>query len=140
MDLLDNQLTVKTSTIPNAGKGLFTKKPIAKGTRITEYQGKISTWKDADHDEGMNAYIYFVNRNHVIDAKGNKTAFAHFANDGVGYKRIKGVKNNSEYVVEKKRVFIVAIKDIQPGEEILVGYGKDYWDVIKKNGVLTQKK
>ena len=111
MDCLDNILTIKNSTIPGTGKGLFTKKLIPNGSRITEYLGKISTWKDADHDDGNNAYIYYINRNHVIDAKGSK-AFAHYANDGSGFKKIKGIKNNSEFIVCGKRVFITAKQDI----------------------------
>jgi hypothetical protein len=51
MDCLDNILGIKNSTIPGTGKGLFTKKLIPNGSRITEYLGKISTWKDADHDD-----------------------------------------------------------------------------------------
>jgi SET domain-containing protein len=135
METLDSILMVKTSTIPNTGKGLFAKKQISKGSYITEYLGKISTWKDADHDDGNNAYIYYINRKHVIDAKGSK-AFAHYANDASGFKKIKGLSNNSEYVVDGKRVFIVAKRDIAKGEEIFVGYGKDYWDTIRKNGIM----
>ena len=135
MENLDDQLFVKTSTIPGAGKGLFTKKLIPKGTCITEYIGKITTWKDADHDDGNNLYIYYVTRNHVIDGNGSK-ALAQYANDGSGFKKIKGIKNNTEYIQKKKRVFIYSIRDIQPGEEILVPYGKEYWDVIKKNGIM----
>lgn len=135
MDCLDNILTIKNSTIPGTGKGLFTKKFIPNGSRITEYLGKISTWKAADHDDGNNAYIYYINRNHVIDAKGIK-AFAHYANDGSGFKKFKGIKNNSEYIVDGKRVFITAKHDIAAGEEIFVAYGKDYWVVIKKNGIM----
>lgn len=135
MKTLDDQLFTAPSTIPNAGNGLFTKQPIAKGTRITEYLGIISTWKDANHDEGRNAYIYFINNKHVIDAKDSK-ALAQFANDGMGFKRIKGITNNSEYEVIGKRVFITATKNIAIGAEILVGYGKDYWDTIRKNGIM----
>jgi len=40
MALLKKQLYIKKSGIPNAGKGLFTKKPIPKGTGIIEYTGK----------------------------------------------------------------------------------------------------
>jgi SET domain-containing protein len=135
MELLDHILTVKTSTIPGSGRGLFTTAFIPKGTKITEYIGKVTSWKEADHDEGNNAYIYYVNRNHVIDGKGSQ-ALAQYANDGSGFKKIKGIKNNTEYRVEKKRVFIIAKRDITPGEEILVPYGKDYWDVIRKNGIM----
>lgn len=133
MPFLEKQLVVKKSTIPNAGKGLFTKVFIEKGTRIVEYKGKISTWKEADHERGLNAYIYFINRNHVINASKYKSALARYANDAKGMAKIKGVTNNCQYVLSNKRVYIESIKDIKPNEELLVAYGKDYWDVIKKN-------
>lgn len=133
MALLDKQLAVKKSTIPGAGKGLFTQKPIAKGTRIIEYKGKASTWKDVNHDEGNNGYIYYVSRNFVLDAQHDKTALARYANDARGIGRVKGINNNSHYVTEGNRVFIEAMKDIPAGGEILVSYGPEYWQVIKHN-------
>lgn len=133
MTLLDKQLRVKTSTIPGAGKGLFTQKPIAKGTRIIEYKGKASTWKDVNHDEGNNGYIYYVSRNFVLDAQHDKTILARYANDARGIGRVKGIVNNCEYVTEGTRVFIEAAKDIPAGGEILVSYGPEYWQVIKHN-------
>lgn len=136
MNLLDQYLKIKTSTLPGSGKGLFTTIAIPKNTFITEYKGKISTWEAADHDDGKNPYIYYISRNHVIDAKGNKDAYAHFANDAKGFKQADGIKNNSKYVVLKKKVYIKSIKNIEPGEEIFVGYGKEYWNVIRKNKVL----
>lgn len=136
MKLLDQYLEVKTSTLPKSGRGLFTKVFIPKGSLITEYRGKISTWKDADHDDGKNPYIYYLNKDHVIDAKGYLNSFAHFANDAKGHKTVRAIVNNSKYIVKGKKVFIEAIKDIQPGEEIFVGYGKTYWDVIRKNKIM----
>lgn len=133
MALLEKQLKVKTSTLPNAGKGLFTLKPIPKGTRIVEYKGKASTWKDVEHNEGNNGYIYYVSRNLVLDAANDKTALARYANDARGLGRVKGITNNSEYVNEGKRVFIEAIKDIPANSEILVPYGPEYWQVIRHN-------
>jgi SET domain-containing protein len=133
MALLEKQLVVKKSTIPGAGKGLFTKKPIPKGTRIVEYRGKISTWKDVNHDDGNNGYIYYVNRNFVLDAHLDKTAIARYANDARGIGRVKGIVNNSQYVTEGNRVFIEAAKDIPANGEILVSYGPEYWAVIKHN-------
>lgn len=133
MALLEKQLAVKKSTIPGAGKGLFTKKPIAKGTRIIEYKGKASTWKDVNHDEGNNGYIYYVNRNFVLDAQHDKTVLARYANDARGIGRVKGIVNNCEYVTEGTRVFIEAARDLPAGSEILVSYGPEYWQVIKHN-------
>lgn len=133
MALLDKQLRVKKSTIPGAGKGLFTQKPIAKGTRIIEYKGKASTWKDVSHDDGNNGYIYYVSRNFVLDAQHDKTVLARYANDARGIGRVKGIVNNCEYVTEGTRVFIEAARDIPAGGEILVSYGPEYWQVIKHN-------
>ena len=68
MPFLEKQLIVKRSTLKGAGKGLFTLKDIPKGKKIVEYKGKISKWKEVDAMNGMNGYIYYVNRDHVIDA------------------------------------------------------------------------
>jgi SET domain-containing protein len=133
MALLEKQLVVKRSTIPGAGKGLFTKKAIPKGTRIVEYKGKITTWKEADHRNGGNGYIYYVKRYHVIDALPRPSALARYANDARGISRMKGVVNNSEYVEDGLKVYIEAKKNIPANGEILVGYGKEYWDVIREN-------
>ncbi len=140
MPLLEKHLVVKHSTIPGAGKGLFTKKMISKGTRIIEYTGKISTWKEVDHKEGLNKYIYYVNRNHVIDASAHKKSLARYSNDAKGSKKIEALKNNCKYVQDKLRVFIESKRDIQADSEILVGYGKQYWDVIHNNKKPLKKK
>jgi uncharacterized protein len=133
MALLEKQLFVKRSTIPNSGKGLFTKKFIPKGTRIVEYKGKISPWKDVKDEDGKNGYIFYVNRNHVIDAKNAKSALARYANDARGVVRIKGLTNNCDYVLDGKKAYIESKKDIPAGSEIFVDYGKDYWKVISDN-------
>ena len=139
MALLEKQLVVKRSTLPNAGKGLFTKKAIPKGTRIVEYKGRITSWKDADHRDGGNGYIYYVKRYHVIDALPYPSALARYANDARGIERVKGIVNNAEYVEDGLKVYIESKKDIPAGSEILVGYGKEYWDVIRDNRKLNNK-
>ena len=140
MALLEKQLVIKRSTIAAAGKGLFTTKPIAKGTRIVEYKRRITTWKEVNHDNGKNGYIYYINRNHVIDAKPLSRTFGRYANDASGLKTLKSVKNNARYVVDNLRVYIEAVKDIPAGGEILVRYGKEYWDVIRHNMKLDRTK
>lgn len=139
MIIPENKLTVKRSILPGAGKGLFTKVFIAKGTKVAEYKGTITTWKEVDHKEGANGYIYYVKRNYVIDARPHPDAIARYANDAKGLHRLKGVTNNAEYVEEGLKVFIVAKKDIDPGSEILVDYGKEYWKVIRYNQRLEKK-
>jgi SET domain-containing protein len=133
MALLEKQLVVRRSTIPNSGKGLFTKKLIPKGARVVEYKGKITAWKDVKDEDGKNGYIFYVNRNHVINALPVKTALARYANDARGLVKIKGLNNNCDYVTEGVKAFIETKKEIPAGSEIFVDYGKDYWKVIREN-------
>ena len=133
MALLEKKVEVKLSKLPNAGNGLFAKEFIPKNTRIVEYKGKITTWKEVDDNDGNNGYIYYVKRHHVIDASRHTSALARYANDARGLQRVKGMNNNSEYVEDGLKVYIESRKDIPAGEEILVEYGKEYWDVIRHN-------
>lgn len=137
MSSFKRHLVVKKSLLPGSGKGLFTKVFIPKGTRIIQYKGKISTWKDADHKDGTNSYIYYVTKNYVIDGLPFKKELARYANDARGITRVKGITNNCQYVEDGFKIFIESKKDIPAGGEILVDYGKDYWDVMKLNAKLA---
>ena len=132
MASLEKNLFIKRSKIPGAGKGLFTKQPIAKGTRIVQYKGKSTTWK-AVQQEDFNGYVFYIKRGLVIDAKNYIKAFGRYANDAGGISRLKKITNNSRYVVDGEKVFIEALKDINAGDEILVSYGKEYWDTVRYN-------
>jgi len=131
MALLEKWLTVKESQIPDSGKGLFTTIPISKGQRIVEYKGRLVKWKDVKYEDGHNGYLMYITSQAVIDARPSKSK-GRFANDARGTSRTKGLVNNSEYVSEGTRCFIEATRHIKAGEEILVGYGKEYWSLIKK--------
>lgn len=134
MAFLDDYLVVKKSTLPDAGKGLFTKTDIPKGTRITEYKGKVMTWKEVEAQvDDHNGYVFWFSNRHVIDAWKTKKGVAHFANDAKGIVRVAGVKNNSEYETENGRCYIVATRDIAAGSEIFVDYGAEYWRAIRYN-------
>lgn len=140
MAYLEKFLVVKTSTLPNAGNGLFTKTFIAAGTRIVEYKGRITTWKEVEDDHD-NAYLFTVTEDHVIDARKALKTFARYANDARGFTRIKGLTNNCYYVQdEENRVFIEAKRDIPAGGEIFVGYGNDYWKVMRENFRIENQK
>ncbi|MET0291561.1 MAG: SET domain-containing protein-lysine N-methyltransferase [Steroidobacteraceae bacterium] len=101
------------------GKGVFAKKFIPKGTRITEYVGDRISHKAADeryegHDPNDNhTFLFIVDRKTVIDGgfEGNDARFINHSCDG-----------NCESEIEKSRVYIEAIKNIEKGEEL----GYDY--------------
>lgn len=132
MPLLEKYLIIKRSQLPKAGKGLYTKVPIKKGTRIVEYKGRIQPWREVKEQDGHNGYLMYLTRNTVINALPAIKTFGRYANDASGLVKIKGLKNNSESISEGKRCFIEATRTIQAGEEILVGYGREYWTLIKK--------
>jgi len=97
MAYLSKYLYISRSSIPSGGLGLFTRIAIRKGERIIEYKGKVTTWKEVNHRNGTNGYIYFINRKHVVDAFTYRKALGRYANDARGRVRKKGLKNNATY-------------------------------------------
>ena len=101
------------------GRGVFAVAPITKGTRILEYLGERVSHEAADeryedHDESDNhTFLFIVDKHTVIDAGvgGNDARFINHQCEG-----------NCESVIENRRVFIDAARDIAPGEEL----GYDY--------------
>lgn len=138
MALLEKELEIRESNIPGAGKGLFTKCFIARGTRIVEYKGTVTTW-NAVKDDPTNAYIYYLKPNHVIDAREHPKCMARYVNDAKGLVRSKKWNNNANFRNDGLHVYIVATRDIQAGEEIFVEYGKKYWDTVRHNMMLDEK-
>lgn len=132
MALVEKFLFIKKSKLPSAGKGLFTKIDIAKGTRLVEYKGKLKKWKEVKAQDGHNGYLMYITRNAVIDALPATHTLGRYANDAKGLSRITGVRNNSEYVSEGNRCYIEATRRIKKGEEILVDYGREFWQLQKK--------
>ncbi len=104
---------------PIHGSGVFALRHIPKGTRIVEYVGERISHKAADeryedHDENDNhTFLFIVDLRTVIDASvgGNEARFINHNCDG-----------NCESAIEKRRVYIEAVRDIARGEEL----GYDY--------------
>jgi SET domain-containing protein len=138
-------LYLKKSLIPGAGKGLFVKNEIKKGEIVCEYEGEIVPWSVCEKraEEGHEGYAFFITKNRCVDAYFTKEAIARYANDAKGIGRVEGLKNNAQYEIKtrqgEKRVFIVAIKNIKPNDEVLVDYGKDYWKNLSKAKDLKAK-
>ena len=104
---------------PIHGSGVFALRHIPKGTRIIEYVGERISHRTADeryedHDESDNhTFLFIVDLRTVIDAAvgGNQARFINHHCDG-----------NCESAIEKRRVYIEAVRDIARGEEL----GYDY--------------
>ena len=110
---------IEVRNSPIHGKGVFAAKRIPKGTRVIEYLGDRISHKAADerykdHDENDNhTFLFIVDKRTVIDAgvDGNDARFINHSCDG-----------NCESVIEQRRVFIDATREIAKGEEL----GYDY--------------
>ena len=127
-------LIIKKSRLPGAGKGLYTTKAISKESKIIEYRGEVigyNEYRKRTRNE-QDQYLFFVRMELCIDAMHTPQYKARYANDAAGITRLKGVKNNSDYVIFGNKCFIVASRDIKAGEEIFVNYTKSYWDYMRK--------
>jgi uncharacterized protein len=135
MELKSMALKIKPSQLPDAGKGLFTDKPIKKDAKIIEYKGEIIDWKEYEKRvlEDKDGYLFYINKKKCIDAFSTPEHMARYANDAGGLRKIKGLKNNAIYQIFGEKCFIVAERDIAAGEEIFVDYTKEYWDCIRYN-------
>lgn len=100
------------------GLGLFATRLIKKNSRIAEYKGRLLTTKQANKIEANgNRYLYEINSRWTIDGT-PRSNIARYANHSCN-------PNADSYNV-KRRVFIRAIRNIKPGEEIVYDYGTDY--------------
>jgi len=100
------------------GLGLFATRPIKKNARIAEYKGPLLNIKQSTKAENSgNRYLYEVNSRWTIDGKARSNIARYFNHS---------CNPNSETYNVKHRVFVRALRNIKPGEEIVYDYGIDY--------------
>jgi uncharacterized protein len=115
-----DQRRVQTRRSGVHGKGVFALQPLAAGETLLEYAGEVISWKEAlrrhPHDPlNPNHTFYFhIDDKHVIDGKhgGNSSRWINHS-----------CKPNCEAEEEGGRVFIKALRNIEPGEELFFDYG-----------------
>jgi SET domain-containing protein len=101
------------------GLGLFATKPIKKNSRIAEYKGPLLDFKTAEKAENRgNRYLYEISKNFTIDGAGRGN-IARYANHSCN-------PNADTFSRKGRKVFIRALRNIKPGEEIVYDYGIDY--------------
>jgi uncharacterized protein len=101
------------------GLGVFAARHIRRGTRIIEYLGERVSHEEADRryeqkDTGdAHTFLFIVDARTVIDAGvgGNDARFVNH-----------GCDPNCESVIENRRVYIEAVRAIEPGEELTYDY------------------
>jgi uncharacterized protein len=121
--MLSEPPLIEVHSSPISGKGVFALKRIPKGSRIIEYTGERITHAEADSrydEEAMDSphtVLFTVDKKTVIDAGigGNEARFINHS-----------CEPNSEAVNDDGRIFVEALQDIQPGEEITYDYHLEY--------------
>ena len=101
------------------GLGVFATRPIARGARVIEYLGERVSHAEADRrygdkDAGDNhTFLFIVDARTVIDAgvDGNEARYVNHS-----------CEPNCESIIENRRVFIDAIRDVEAGEELTYDY------------------
>jgi SET domain-containing protein len=109
------RFTVRNSGIH--GKGVFAVTRIPKGARIIEYKGARMSEDAADEkygdDESPHTFLFLMDDKSVIDANrhGNSARWINH-----------GCDPNCEANEENGRMFIDAMRDIEPGAELTYDY------------------
>ncbi|MGI8547044.1 MAG: SET domain-containing protein [Gemmatimonadaceae bacterium] len=103
------------------GRGAFAIQKVRKGQRVIEYEGERVSAEEADrrYDESSmkrhHTFLFTLDRRTVIDGamNGNESIYINHSCDP-----------NCEAVITDGRIYIHAVRTIQPGEEL--GYDYQY--------------
>ncbi len=102
------------------GRGVFAVAPIARDDVIIEYTGEVIGWPEAlrrhphDPNDPNHTFYFSLEGGKVIDAKvgGNSARWINHA-----------CEPNCQADETDGRVFIRALRDLQPGDELFYDYG-----------------
>ena len=102
------------------GRGVFAVAPIARDEVIIEYTGEVIGWPEAlrrhphDPNDPNHTFYFSLEGGKVIDAKvgGNSSRWINHA-----------CEPNCQADETGGRVFIRALRDLQPGDELFYDYG-----------------
>jgi uncharacterized protein len=107
---------------PIQGRGAFAIRKIRKGTRIIEYTGEMISTEESDRryveseKKRHHTFLFIVDPKRVVDGgvNGNASRFINHSCDP-----------NCETFIEKRHIYIDALRTIQPGEELNYDYQYD---------------
>jgi SET domain-containing protein len=99
------------------GLGLFASRRIPAGRRIVQYVGPILTSEEVERRRGR--YFFSIDDEYAIDGSA-RTNLARYVNHSC--------RPNAEALVEGRRIWIWSKRAIEPGEQITIDYGKEYFD------------
>src|SRR3984957_10232696 len=100
------------------GLGMFAVKPIKRRAHIVAYRGPLLTEEEAVRHEARDArYLFILNSKWTIDGS-PRWNLARYINHSC--------RPNAEPITRNGGIVIVALRRIEPEEEITYDYGSDY--------------
>lgn len=143
------------SRIPNGGTGLFATVQIPKGGQICTYAGRLYDAREAMYRDPTYMVNFELGKGFKLDGDGADGDIGHFANatqvneEGESFPPVNArfcMKSKRQWLVSddqtgeiyfRGRFELVARRTIEAGEEIILDYGKGYWQTMTnywKNG------
>jgi SET domain-containing protein len=131
---------VGESKISGAGGGLFAVRDFPKRTIITEYDGTLISHADAKTRRAANpkdaSHMRSVDPLHVVvdglrtpeTGRGGGSFANHSDNPNAKFKKDDRPSGLGGSLTALGRMFLVALQDVQSGDEITVKYGTGYWN------------
>ena len=117
----DEGIIIKQSSIPEAGKGVFTTRDIDEGVTIGEYKGERTEYSKMSEN---GKYAWKLQNGKIIDAADvKKSNWLRYIND---HRSEEG--NNLSMYEHDNCVYYKTIKPIKKGSELFVSYGEKYWE------------
>jgi SET domain-containing protein len=134
--VVGNGLEVRTSTIKEAGLGLFATRPFKSNDYITQYCGRRTSADEAKAAVGP-GQEFGRHHSHTKSVGPHEVILGlqgHDARTGIGGASLANhakTPNTTYASLELKSgqtlIFIKAKTDIKPGDELFVNYGRNYW-------------
>lgn len=129
--LAGRRIQVRRSSVH--GRGVFAVQAIPAGTELIEYEGETISWEEAlrrhPHDPSQPDHTFYF---HIDDARVIDGNIGGNASRWINH----SCEPNCEAEEDGDRVFIKALRDIAPGEELSFDYGliidERYTPALKK--------
>ena len=115
---------IRSSTIPEAGRGLFSLVQISIEDTIGYYTGKILNNKTFNNPRRPRSdYILYLCNDYIIIGEGPLANYTRYINHS-------SKRPNAFLIVSTrwKTARFEAIEEINPGDEIFFNYGENYWE------------
>ena len=118
-----DDLVVQSSWISDRFEGLFAGRPFAQGEVICKYEGEIFQTATALRLADK-SYLMRLGEQCYVDTISNYCCKARYIND---CRNPAGYNVRFDKRPEENCAYVIALRNINIGEELFVDYGKWYW-------------